>query len=218
MQSVEALLFDLDGTLVDSKKDIALSVHHLQQKYGRPLSSEDDIARFIGDGIVKLVQRAIGREQSEADAFVHEAVDVLKKHYSEHALDNTCAYPGVAATLEHFRDKKMAVVTNKPTRVSIRILEGLGLAHYFSIVIGGDTQIRKKPDPEGLLVALEKLNVAPSRHVLMVGDSPQDVLAGRAAKISTCGIPSNIGDMTALKAANPDFTIHSMQDLTRIIH
>jgi len=212
---VSAILFDLDGTLIDSKKDIALSVHHLQKKFGRPLSSEEDIARFIGDGMIKLVERAIGRESP--DPVVTEAADFFKTHYREHALDHTRLYPGVAEALEFFRDKKMAIVTNKPTRILAHTLEALGVARYFQVVLGGDSVARMKPEPDGLLEALGQLGVRPSPEVLMVGDGAQDILAGRAAGVSTCGILSNIGDQTLLRQANPDYTIFSMHDLMRII-
>src|SRR5436190_20096848 len=99
MLSVDAILFDLDGTLIDSKKDLALSVHHLQKAYDCPLSSDREIAHFIGDGAMKLVERAIGPRKP---AELEQALESFKAHYRLHALDNTLAYPEVAATLTHF--------------------------------------------------------------------------------------------------------------------
>jgi phosphoglycolate phosphatase len=214
MLAVDAILFDFDGTLIDSKRDIALSVHHLQQTYNRPLSPDDQIARFIGDGVGKLVERAIGQRPAPE---LEEAVTLFKAYYREHALDNTRLYPGVAETLQHFRDKKMAVVTNKPVRVSQLMIQKLGLGTYFPVVLGGDSVARKKPDPESLFLALQKLGVPPSDRVIIVGDGPQDVLAGRAAGIKTCGIPSDIGDAAALKNSKPDFILEAFADLVRII-
>src|SRR5258708_26395621 len=145
MLSVDAILFALDGTLIDSKKDLADSVHHIQKKYGRPPSPEDEIARFIGDGVDKLVERAIGRRGPRE---LEEAVNLFKAHYRAHALDTTSVYVGVREALEHFKSKKMAVVTNKPVRISKRILQGLGLAPYLPVVLGGDSLSRKKPHPQ----------------------------------------------------------------------
>src|SRR5438045_3641689 len=128
MLSVSAILFDLDGTLIDSKNDLTYSVHYLQKTYGRHPSPDPDIARFIGDGVVKLVERAIGPTDA---AELEKAVELFKSHYRRHALDNTRPYPAVRSALEWFQGKKMAVVTNKPVRVSQRILDGLELARYF---------------------------------------------------------------------------------------
>jgi phosphoglycolate phosphatase len=213
--TVEAILFDLDGTLIDSKKDLALSIHQLQKTYGCPPSSDAEIARFIGDGVVKLVERAIGpREPAELE----RAVELFKAHYRLHALDHTTAYPAVAETLAHFEKKKLAVVTNKPVRISIRILEGLGLGGFFPVVVGGDSASRKKPHPEPILQAIRLLGSPNPRKVLIVGDGFQDVVAGRAAGILTCGIPSRIGDRALLAKSEPDFTARSIQELTRIIN
>jgi phosphoglycolate phosphatase len=219
---LSTLLFDLDGTLIDSKQDLARSIHYLQRSYHRPLSSEEEIARFIGDGVQKLVERAIGSSlpsgRKRPKKQLALAVDQFKSYYRAHALDHTRAYAGVLQTLAHFRRKKMAVVTNKPTRVSKHILVSLGLAQFFPVILGGDSVIRKKPNPEPVLSALNHLGVRPGRDVLMVGDGFQDVLAGRAAGVRTCGIFSNIGDPEKLKKTQPDFTVRSLPDLMRIFN
>src|SRR5207248_1760185 len=117
-----------------SKRDLAHAVRHLQRLYQMPLSSEKQVGAFVGDGVVKLVQRALpGLSGSRLSG----AVDTFKDFYREHCLDHTRVYPGVRSTLDHFRNKKMAVVTNKPVRISGRILHGLGLADYFEVLIGG---------------------------------------------------------------------------------
>lgn len=215
MITVDAILFDLDGTLIDSQKDIAASVHFLQEKYGHPPSSQAEVARFIGDGVGKLVERAIGVSDP---AELAKAVELFKDHYRVHALDTTYVYDGVHETLEHFRGKKMGVLTNKPVRISKRILEGLGLGEFFPVVLGGDSTARKKPHPDGVHLALQQLAVENVANVLMVGDSAQDVMAGKAAGTRTCGIASNIGDPAALESAKPDFTVRSLRELMRIIN
>jgi phosphoglycolate phosphatase len=213
MRSVDAILFDLDGTLIDSKRDLANSVHFLQRRYHRKPSSDEQISQFIGDGVVKLVERAIGQRPAGQ---IRRAVALFKKHYRRHALDHTSVYPGVIDTLEHFRRRKLAVVTNKPVRVSRRILRGLNLMRYFQVVLGGDSVERKKPHPEGPLLALEQLGVSPRRAV-MVGDGFQDVMAGRAARMRTIGIRSNIGDWKLLRRSRPTLTVKSVNELVRII-
>jgi phosphoglycolate phosphatase len=213
MISVDALLFDLDGTLIDSKRDLANAVRHLQKSYRLPLSSEKQVGTFIGDGVDKLVQRALptlSRSQGT------EAIAAFKDYYRAHCLDHTRVYPGVLAALRHFRNKKMAVVTNKPVRISSRILDALGLSDFFDVLIGGDSLKRKKPDPEPVISALKTLGANISKRAVMVGDGANDILAGRAAGICTCAIRSNIGDPKKLLISRPDVIITRMSDLMRI--
>src|SRR4051812_39181499 len=125
MIQVDALFFDLDGTLIDSKTDLALSVQETQRRFGSRLSSLDEVGAFVGDGVVKLIQRALPTLSDEALA---GAVEAFKDHYREHCLDHTRLYPGARDMLERYRSKKLAVLTNKPERISRRILSGLGLA------------------------------------------------------------------------------------------
>src|ERR1700687_167661 len=173
MISVDALLFDLDGTLIDSRRDLAISVQHLQKHFRAPRSSEKDVAAFVGDGVVKLVQRALPTlPPSELD----QAIVAFKKFYREHCLEHTRVYPGVRETLEHFRRKKMAVVTNKPVRISGYMLEELGLSRYFAVLVGGDSLPKKKPHPQPILNALKTIGIHNAKRAVVVGDSANDVL------------------------------------------
>jgi phosphoglycolate phosphatase len=215
MISVEAILFDLDGTLIDSKRDIAESVHFIQRKHGRAASPEADIASFIGNGVPALLQRALG---PKAEQTLEADVTLFKKHYREHCLDHTYVYPGVRETLHHFRYKKMAVVTNKPVRISRFMLERLGLAGYFRGILGGDSTSRKKPHPDPIFQTLDRLGTRSLRDVIIVGDGYQDIQAGKSAGIRTCGLISNIGDSRRLHQSAPDFTILKMEELMRIIN
>lgn len=214
MTPVEGIVFDLDGTLIDSKKDLALAVRFLQHTKGRPLSTEKEVASFIGDGVVKLVQRALpGLSAEELDPTVTR----FKRYYHEHCLDHTRLYPGVKDTLRHFRRKKMAVVTNKPARVSRHILEGLGVLPCFQVVFGGDTLASKKPSPEPISHALQAMEIEFPKQAIIVGDSVNDIQAGRAAGTWTCGILSNISRPSDLRAVRPDYLILKLTELQRII-
>jgi len=207
--NIEAILFDLDGTLIDSTRDLADSVRHIQKVYAHPLSTDEEVATFIGDGVGKLVERALpDYDQSQ----LAEPVEQLKDYYRLHCLANTTIYPGVVETLTKLRHKKMAIVTNKPARISRRILDGLKLSDYFSVIVGGDTLPEKKPHPAPLLHAAKQLNVAPER-CLMIGDSAVDVAAARAAGMPAIGILSNIGDREQLKKSKPDFLIQKFSDV-----
>jgi len=215
MISVDALLFDLDGTLIDSKLDLAHSVQYLQKMYGTPTSTEKQVAAFVGDGVGKLVQRALP-ELAAHDLDV--AVGHFKQFYRKHCVEHTHIYPGVVATLKHFRHKKMAVVTNKPVRISGYILDHLKLSPFFQILIGGDSLPNKKPHPEPVLSALATLRILNPKRVVMVGDGPNDILSGRSAGTHTCGIFSNIGDARKLTNSRPDYEIKHLSELMRIFN
>lgn len=210
MISVDAILFDLDGTLIDSRLDLAGSVRHLQKRYHVRPSTVQEVATFIGDGVGSLVRRALPDVHGEA---LKRAVHSLQEHYRDHCLDRTRAYPGVKKTLDHFRHKPMAVVTNKPFRVSARILGGLGMSHYFSVLIGGDSLPEKKPHPEPILNALRTLGLKPSKRIVMVGDGPNDVLSGRAARVRTCAVRSNISDYQKVLRNKPDMALDKIAEL-----
>src|SRR6516225_1044735 len=156
---VRALIFDLDGTLIDSKQDLIRSVNAMLVEMGREVLHEDTISGYIGHGAPKLVGRALGNGTTEEDR--ERALKFFLAHYEQHKLDTTRAYPGVAEALDELRGFPMAVLTNKPVRVSNRILGGLGLAKYFRAVYGGNSFETKKPDPLGAKKILEEFGTAP---------------------------------------------------------
>ncbi len=215
MIPVEALLFDLDGTLIDSKRDLTYSIQNLQKRLGFPLSTENQIASFIGDGVVMLVARALPGLKGPR---LTQAVDLFKRHYRQHCLDHTRLYAGVREVLWHFRAKKLAVVTNKPIRISRHVLEGLGVLSRFQVVLGGDSTRIKKPDPFPIQYALRVLKISDPRRAVMIGDGFHDILAGRTAGTYTCGFVSNIGDSAALRSTRPDFLILKTHELMRLFN
>src|SRR5216110_1171438 len=155
---VRALIFDLDGTLIDSQRDLIRSVNAMRREMRRDELEEDTISGYIGHGAPQLVGRALGERASAQER--EQALKFFLAHYEEHKLDSTCAYPGVTEALEQLRDLPMAVLTNKPVRVSKRILEGLELSRYFRAVYGGNSFETKKPDPLGAKKILEELGAA----------------------------------------------------------
>src|SRR5215467_1225371 len=158
--SVVALFFDLDGTLIDSKQDLIRSVNAMLVKSGRDPLHEDTVSSYIGHGAPRLVARALGNGATEEEC--ERSLKFFLAHYDEHKLDSTCAYPGVPEALEELREFPMAVLTNKPVRVSRRILDGLGLTKYFRAVYGGNSFETKKPDPLGAKRILEEFSTAPA--------------------------------------------------------
>ncbi len=178
LSSVHALIFDLDGTLIDSKQDLIYSVNAMLRELGRGELAEETISGYIGHGAPQLVARALGDECTERER--QQALQFFLSYYELHKMDSTCAYPGVAETLEKLESLPMAVLTNKPVRISVRILDAIGLSKYFRAIYGGNSFETKKPDPLGARTILHELEVEP-QEALLVGDSEVDVQTARNA-------------------------------------
>ncbi len=210
---IRLLVFDLDGTLVDSKEDLAASVNFAVGRAGVAPLPRETIYSYIGDGATMLVRRALGPAREHR---TDEVLAVFLEHYRHHLLDTTRPFPGVRESLaDHASRYRMAVLTNKPLGMTEAILSGLSLDGFFSEVRGGDSFGSKKPDPEGLVRVMASLGAA-SEETLMVGDSRNDVLAGRGAGTRTCGVTYGLG-AGGFAAAPPDFTVDRFPDLFRRI-
>lgn len=206
---VRALVFDLDGTLIDSKLDLALSIDATLKHMGCATLSHETIYGYVGSGAATLVRRALG--DSITDAQADEGLAYFLSYYRAHMLDNTVPYPGVIETLERLETHSMAVLTNKPVKFSKALLEGLGLARYFRYVYGGNSFQTKKPDPEGMNVLLRDLAVAP-QEAMIVGDSDVDVQTARNAGTWACGVSYGLG-LEGLREHPPDLMLDSLEDL-----
>ncbi len=206
---VRALVFDLDGTLIDSKLDLALSIDATLKHMGRASLPHQTIYGYVGNGAAVLVRRALGDTVTDAEA--EEGHRYFLAYYREHMLDNTVAYPGVREALELLEKHPMAVLTNKPVRFSERILEGLGIARYFRYVYGGNSFETKKPDPEGMNILLRDLSVAP-REAMIVGDSEVDVRTARNAGTWACGVSYGLG-LEGMREHPPDLMLDNLADL-----
>jgi phosphoglycolate phosphatase len=207
--TVRALVFDLDGTLIDSKLDLALSVNAAIEHMGRAPLAHDTIYGYVGDGAPLLLRRALG--ESVTDAEVEAGLAFFLSYYRAHMLDNTVTYPGVREGLELLRHHAMAVLTNKPVRFSQRILDGLGLAAYFQCVYGGNSFQTKKPDPLGAHTVLRELRTSPV-EAMMVGDSDVDVRTARNAGMWSCGVSYGLG-AEGMRAHPPDVLLDSLVEL-----
>jgi len=183
--SVRALIFDLDGTLIDSQRDLIRSVNAMLREMGREELHEDTISGYIGHGAPQLIGRALGDGSTEEDR--EHALKFFLGYYEDHKMDTTCAYPGVPEALEELSTYPMAILTNKPVRISRRILDALGLAKYFSAVYGGNSFETKKPDPLGAQTILREFCAVPTEAIL-IGDSEVDIQTARNAGIRSCGV------------------------------
>ncbi|MBI5526735.1 MAG: HAD-IA family hydrolase [Deltaproteobacteria bacterium] len=194
------VIFDLDGTLVDSRRDIAASVNHMLGVYNVPLLPLEVIERYVGSGAENLVRRSMGEAAARFD--IAEAVRAFRAHYLDHCLDTTRAFPGIPGLLSALKDRgvSLAVVTNKPTAMMHRILGGLDLARFFDVVLGGDDVAAMKPDAGPARQVLSRTGTKPEQ-ALMVGDSAVDVAFARSAGMK-CVVVGYGGISEAEEVAN----------------
>lgn len=205
------VIFDLDGTLVDSKEDLVSSVNATRRYLGLDPLPHDLVASYVGDGAPVLIRRAMGPEASRAQ--LEEALAYFLGYYREHMLDTTRDYPGVRDALQALqaRGVAMAVLTNKPVRFSRDLVAGLGLDRFFFQVYGGNSFEEKKPHPIGIQTLMQEAKAAPD-HTWMVGDSSTDILTARNAKVRSIGVTYGIKP-ESLNDAPPDILLDSMADL-----
>jgi phosphoglycolate phosphatase len=210
-RQVRVFIFDLDGTLIDSKLDLALAVNATIEHFGYKPLPHEEIFSYIGQGAPMLVRRALGHTQD--DALVEKALPFFLAYYREHMLDNTVPYPGVREGLAELAgdSRVLTVLTNKPERFSRRILEGLGLADTFQQVYGGNSFERKKTAPIGLEAILRETGETKDR-ALMVGDSEIDILTARNAGMRVCGVTYGLGSHL-LDDYPPDLRVDSLVEL-----
>lgn len=211
MKTIQLLVFDFDGTLVDTRLDIADSVNRVLKDLGLRTLAHEKISTFIGRGAKHLIACAL--EGSGCDDR-RLALQKFMKDYELHLMDRTKLYPHCRETLDFFSDKKMAILSNKPTRFIKDILDRLNCAEPFTTIIGGDTLGVQKPDPAGLLQMMNDCGLS-GTDVLMVGDSVVDIETGRRAGVATCGITHGHASRDALEEAQADWVIDDLAELRR---
>ena len=210
----DLIIFDLDGTLVDSRIDLANSVNYTRIQMGMLPLSPEIIFSYIGDGAALLIRRALGEGLQEDD--VHGALRIFMDHYKRHLLDHTVLYPSVTSTLCKLSHLQLAILSNKPIEPSLTILEGLKVRDRFVQVYGGDSFEQKKPHPMGIEQILKDTGI-PKTRALMVGDSRIDVTTGQNARVATCGVSYGLASDTLL-GMEPDFLIHRFADLIQVVN
>lgn len=207
----DLLIFDLDGTLIDSRLDLANAVNATRQHMGMSALENERVYSYVGNGAPVLIRRSLGEQATEAE--VQEGLEFFLEYYREHELDHTILYPGVRETLDRLRaaGKRMAVLTNKPVRMSRSIVEGLGVGAHFFQVYGGNSFEFKKPNPIGVDALIEETG-ATREGTLMVGDSSIDVHTARNAGIRCCGVTYGFQPETLADPA-PDLLVNRMEEL-----
>jgi phosphoglycolate phosphatase len=214
--SMKLVIFDLDGTLIDSRLDLIHSVNAMLRHFKHPELPGEVVASYVGDGAPMLVRRALG--DPDDDGFFKEALEFFLAYYREHKLDHTVVYDGIADALQKIgargNGRKLAVLSNKPVNPSRGIAEALGIAEFFVRIYGGNSFETKKPDPLGVNTLLKETGVAPE-NAMIVGDSSIDVLTGRNSGIATCGVTYGFAPHTLCEAP-PDVIIESPHELAEL--
>jgi phosphoglycolate phosphatase len=219
-RAIRLLVFDLDGTLIDSRLDLVHSVNAMLRHFERPELPGELIASYVGDGAPTLIRRALG-DRSDPDPgdeqMLGSALDYFLAYYRIHKLDHTIVYGGIPEALARIAapqngvQRQMAVLSNKPVNPSRAIVQALGLGDFFVRIYGGNSFTTKKPDPLGVQTILEETGFTPA-ETLMIGDSSVDVLTGRNAGLWTCGVMYGFAPHT-LEDVAPDVVIESPGDL-----
>jgi phosphoglycolate phosphatase len=216
--SIKFVIFDLDGTLIDSRLDLVHSVNAALRHIERPELPEDVIASYVGDGAPVLIQRALG-EEAQDEVLARRGLQFFLSYYRDHKLDHTTVYAGVPEALQAIQNqgkgsRPMAVLSNKPVVPSRAIVDALGLGGFFVQIYGGNSFASKKPDPEGANQLLQETRVLPEEAII-VGDSHVDIETGRNAGLWTIGVRYGFAPHT-LKTPPPDVVVDSPQELAEL--
>lgn len=216
----EMVLIDVDGTLVDSVPDLAYCVDAMMRELGLPERGETRVRQWVGNGVERLVQRAlINQLDGQPDEVLFaEALPVFEALYRDNTSKRSCLYPGVQEALDFIKTTgvRMGCVTNKASQFTLPLLKDLGVHDYFEVIICGDMLDRKKPDPMPLLHAAEQLETSPSAS-LMIGDSMSDVKAARAAGFQIVCMSYGYNHGEDIRDSNPDAVVDSMAEIKDIV-
>ena len=203
------VVYDLDGTLVDTLEDLAAATGHALHTLGAPPVPLADVRRAVGRGVHDLIRQCLGTDDAQQ---IDEGVAIFRAYYAHHFIDRSRLYPGAQALLDHFRGRHQAVITNKPDPFSRQILEALGVAGYFIEIIAGGSRYPHKPDPSSLHALMRQAGAGP-QETLLVGDSPIDVETGRRAGVATVMMTHGLSGEAELRAAGPDALVDGFAEL-----
>ena len=213
LQEIRLVLFDLDGTLVDSVGDLAWCGNAMRERLGLPVHDEQAARSWVGNGLERFVKRVLtGEMDAEPVADLYErGLEIFRELYAAHASDRSALYPGVIETLQRLstKDLKLGCVTNKPEPFTSRLITEMGLDSYFELVVAGNTTARKKPDPMPLHYAADHFGLEYDR-CLMVGDSSNDVVAARAAGFAIVCVPYGYNHGQDIRHSNPDLVVENL--------
>lgn len=214
-EKIELIIFDLDGTIVNSIFDIADGVNHVLVKMNRDAVSVPEVQKMIGSGVKKLIELALIDVSDEI--VLANALKIFQEYYSKNLITKTRPYKDVFETLNQLSDFKMAIYSNKPQDLTDKVIIGLDLNSYFDTIQGADeSKYKRKPSEEGIKYILRELNVKPG-NTMMVGDSTHDIHAGKRAGVMTCAVTYGYRDEKILANESPDYLINKLTDLVSIL-
>lgn len=207
----QSVTFDLDGTLLDTIADLAEACRRMLEEIGAPPRSPAEVHRFVGKGMAVLVERCLTHNTPPTTEALHAAIESFKRHYAAVNGEFSQIYPGVLDGLKVWRESglKLGVVTNKPGMFTEALIERMGLADYFDVIVSGDTTAHKKPHPEPILHACRLFNVRPDRN-LHIGDSENDILAARAAGSPAFCVPYGYNEGKPVDSADCDALVSDL--------
>ncbi len=209
----QLIIHDLDGTLVDTREDIACAANHMLRQMGLPELLADEIAGYVGRGVYALISNCV---KSTDPKKVEKATKIYRNFYAEHMLDHSRVYPGAVEVLNYFKDRRQMVLTNKPNPYSFDLLKALGVGDYFFDVVAGDEVYPKKPDPTAVFAMLEKFSLTPAQ-ALLIGDSLVDIETARHAKIEAVVLTHGFSSLEELQSAVPDLIAADFVELMKKI-
>ena len=203
------IIYDLDGTLVDTREDIACAANHMRAQMGKPPLRVEEVSRFVGRGVYALIQGCLETDDAKA---IEKGTKIYRDHYGRHMLDSSRLYPGAREVLDYFKTRAQAVITNKPNPFSFELLKALGVADYFFEIIPGNSEHPKKPDP-GAIFHLMKTQKVTLPETLFIGDSLVDIETGRNAGVETAALTHGFGTPDELQSAAPDRLFKDFREL-----
>jgi phosphoglycolate phosphatase len=209
MKHIDLMVFDLDGTLVNSGGDIITSVNHTLKTLDILTKKPDEIIGFVGDGVHKMIERSLGKD------FQHlfsDAIDIFSAYYADHMLDTTTLCESVIEVLEHFSEKRKVIITNKRRYFTVEMTDALGISEYFDEIIGADSADYKKPDPRLLLPLIEEYG-AGFDNTVVIGDGINDIMLAKNAGVLSCALMNGLTQRGILLALNPDFACEGLSEL-----
>ena len=209
MKNVDLMIFDFDGTIADTGRDLVSSVNHTLTMLNLTPKPQEEIISFVGDGVMKLIERALG-EENKTD--LHKALEIFIRHYEEHMLDTTVLYPHTESVLQHYSNKKKVILTNKRYHLALDIARGLGIDQYFLEIVGADSTPFVKPDPRVVEYLLSKYAVEKS-HTVIIGDGANDVAVAKNSGILSCALLNGLGYKEKLIKMGADYYCENLLEI-----